>query len=771
MLHLFFFVVAFLCNYSKQLYKMLCQSVSPTVCQSISRETYCSEHTTYADWPCFLHAFRNEFLKPGARKLQRLWPTDMRHPGNANSNVKKMELVVNPSVMTQVADLERFADSQVTIEDSMREVIREPSTSANGPLRRDIFQGRYMNHVAFGLGVKNGQRGYTVSRTERCRKYAIQEEANTCILNGDAEEDCCPRCKKEIRDRESLVARKQAKNQSDQANQEDVESDVSSNIFASNDAISSRPTPSPPLPRCVTVLSNTDEEECASAMPSTSSQPPPSQSALSHLPDSVEVLSDKANDVMMSVMESLCEPSTSRVRDPSPTPPKRMTKFSEPVLIQTNLGKWLSKAKARAEKELSMETSATTNDQAPPDSASQTDDQGAEPTQAGPSGKENRLSLETSGTTNDQEPPVSASQADGQEANAAQAGPSTQKERRETSTQSMSESACSSKRRSSPENFTPAFGDWNWDSPSPSPEIFDSSPPPLSPSVIHIDDDDDDNNNNNNDDEDNLQTLLEDPQLDEDELEAVYSRAHLTEDKELLKELIFLFSASTAQFGETIFDIKDWFLIFDAAQGSVSYMLVAEANDGTEVKKFFPNIFTNLKEAFRGGPVHVYFSCKAIFGVAFELKYLGSIPSFPDLSSTSAIGRQQISLTAMARRSVFLAGKNCLGNLLARDVQRINPAEFLYEIYFPCLAHMATSKEKLGKDREEQNRFYGQFMSRKDDYMLILRNRSKHRSYRIAARARLVGMFPAFIQVPWDTPPIPYLLDKLSFGMVRYLNR
>ena len=700
----------------------------------------------------------------------------MEHPGENNCNIKKMELVINPCVITQIPDLERFADSQITLEDSLREVVRQPpANSPNNPLRRDIFQGKFLNHVGFGVGVINGQRAYAVSRTEYCRNHAMQEENNTCIMKGVPVEKYCPRCTKYLRDIAAQQAQSAERQRARQADDVDAESTMSSNIFASNDVISE----SPPQPRCVLQLSNSEEEGCAPDSDTNQSDSP-------RLPECVQVLSDPADHHMISMMQTACQPSSS-AQAPSPSPPPPTPSpppKPKPVLKQTNIGKWLSKAKARAEKESSQKASSTDDPHKTIESAT------------APSGLRQQESSSTPpGTSAAQSSSVCTPSTS--KSATAQLGPSRQESCSESaqkaaadavarcleggwcdaSAPSTSKAAYASQRVPSPENFTPAFGgpvpdvwgvgDWDFGySRTPTPEILDPSPQ-QSPEVVEVSDEQDED-----EDDEDLQTLVDNPAFGPEELEIVYRTAHLTEDKNLLKELIFLFSSSTCQFGETVYDILDWYLMYDASQGNLSYMLVAESSyGGTPVKKMFPNIFVNLKEAFTGGPVHAYFSCRAVFGCSFELKYLGAIPHFPDLSSTTAIGRQQISLSAMARRSVYVASKNCLGHLLARDVKRINPAEFLYEIYFPCLAHMTVSDERLGVDEEERRRFYGQFSTRKDDYIFRLQGHLLHRNKRVAARTRLSGMFPSFIQVPWNHPPIPYLLDELSFGMVRYLNR
>ena len=310
---------------------------------------------------------------------------------------------------------------------------------------------------------------------------------------------------------------------------------------------------------------------------------------------------------------------------------------------------------------------------------------------------------------------------------------------------------------------------WEWMSLSSSPS--DKGPPEAWP-----DDelDDDPPSLARDEDEDaeeleSLHTLSEDPLVSEDDCEDYYAMAHLSEDRQMLKELLYLFSSSTCMFGDVTTDIKTWYLLYNTSEETVSYVLVGEASDGREFKKHFPDVYRNVKQVFTDN-CHVYFTSRAVHGVAFEFVFVGSIPQLPDITGESSSGRNQLSLIALARKAVFETAKNSIGAACSRSIKRMNPPQFWTNYFLPALAQNWFSFGQGIEGGPDENKvLYGHILKRSqqleqwNDERICLQERLK-------IKKKLLRMFPTFIRVPTECHIIPLLLEYLSFGMVTYIN-
>ena len=102
----------------------------------------------------------------------------------------------------QIPNLHRFATSCLPKNQTTFKVIER-----GGYPRKDrvpsprIFSARTFQHVSCGIGFTNGQRGYVVSRMDRCTKYPIQLHTS-CLQKArdhrmklcDMPEPACPPC-------------------------------------------------------------------------------------------------------------------------------------------------------------------------------------------------------------------------------------------------------------------------------------------------------------------------------------------------------------------------------------------------------------------------------------------------------------------------------------------------------------------------------------------------------------------------------------------------
>ena len=275
----------------------------------------------------------------------------------------------------------------------------------------------------------------------------------------------------------------------------------------------------------------------------------------------------------------------------------------------------------------------------------------------------------------------------------------------------------------------------------------------------------------NEDDEEveGLHTLSEDPLISEDDMEDYYTMAHLSDDRQMLKELLYLFSASTCRFGDVTTDIKTWYLMYNTRAETVSYVLVGEASDGREFKRYFPDVYRNVRKLFTDN-CHVYFTSRAQHGVAFEFVFVGSIPEMPEITGEYSSGRNQLSLIALARKAVFDSARNSIGAICSRSIKRMCPPQFWTNYFLPALSqNWYTFGDAIEGGPDQNKVLYGHIVKRSQqlatwtDERICLRDR-------LAIKKKLLRMFPTFVRVPVECPIIPLLLEYLSFGMVTYIN-
>ena len=250
-----------------------------------------------------------------------------------------------------------------------------------------------------------------------------------------------------------------------------------------------------------------------------------------------------------------------------------------------------------------------------------------------------------------------------------------------------------------------------------------------------------------------------------DYIQTLYDRTMLTDDKNLLKQLLVELSIACMSFPKLnqgvaqakqadVRKVLEILMFYENENGNVSFS-VKRTGYGQKIFHF-PLVFKNIKKFFKG-KLLLYFCFKAVFGISFKLEYLGMIPSYPSISNEHPNGRIHTNLRNMSRFSVLKARGESVIQALGGFAMRTNPATFAYEYWLPMLFRIYRGQNDIPVER--LRRLFQEWRE------LKARHLPKHKEIR--HRQYFASYFPSRIDVERADMKI---LRFLSYQTVDYFG-
>ena len=106
-------------------------------------------------------------------------------------------------------------------------------------------------------------------------------------------------------------------------------------------------------------------------------------------------------------------------------------------------------------------------------------------------------------------------------------------------------------------------------------------------------------------------------------LEENYVRSYLSDDKDMIRELLIDFGTWTSCFGDRICRIDEITKVVNPVLGTISFGILAsdtprENESPRTYTKYYKSVFQNLHDQLGSGDVRSYISCKGILGACFR---------------------------------------------------------------------------------------------------------------------------------------------------------